>query len=348
LRLINKKLKFLTNPARYSDFLNLGKFKKDKLIYFLSMMIKIRLVEEHLAMNKKNNIIKSPVHLCNGQEAIATAIGSLIKKGDTVFGNHRSHHHIISLNTNLKFFFSEILAKKNGLNKGNGASMHLIDKSNSFYGSVPIVAGTIPLATGAAFSLKYQKKKNISIIYMGDGASEEGVFHESLNFASYYKLPLLFVVENNFYSSNLHISQRQPSQSISRFALANKIKFKMLDGNNVLEIYNHAQSLINAMRKNYEPVLIEVFTYRQLGHVDWREDLDVGVDRSKEKLILWKKKDPIIRLLRSLIKNKFINMNFYNDIKNKINTIINRDWEYAIKSPDLKERDLTRFVYHEE
>ena len=122
----------------------------------------------------------------------------------------------------------------------------------------------------------------------------------------------------------------------------------MLDGNNVLEIYNHAQSLINAMRKNYEPALIEVFTYRQLGHVDWREDLDVGVDRSKEKLILWKKKDPIIRLLRSLIKNKFINMNFYNDIKNKINTIINRDWKYAIKSPDLKERDLTRFVYHEE
>ena len=171
-----------------------------------------------------------------GQEAVPVGISQNLFEEDKVFGAHRSHGHLLSLNPNARMLFSEILGKETGFCRGNGGSMHLWDKASGFYGSVPIVAGTVPLAVGAALASKLQKDNTISVAYLGDGAVEEGVVHESLNLAkiqTYHN----FVVENNLFASHMDIP-RQPNSFTSRFAVANEIKNFVVDGNDVITIQN--------------------------------------------------------------------------------------------------------------
>ena len=166
--------------------------------------------------------------------------------------------------------------------------MHLIDKSKGFYGSVPIVSGTVPLAVGAGLACKMQKTSNVAVSYFGDGALEEGVVHESLNLASLYKLPVIFIVENNLFASHMHISLRQPNLSTTRFAVANNIPFEIIDGNNITDVSKAAKNAIKITRSGEGPFFIEAITYRWNGYVDWRDDIDVGIQRSKEDLKIGK------------------------------------------------------------
>ena len=207
-------------------------------------MLLIRKVELKIANLAKNKIINTPVHLSVGQEAIAVGISENLTKTDQVLGNHRSHSHILAKGTDLNYFFAECYGKSKGLSGGFGGSMHLIDNSIGFKGSVPIVGATIPIACGYALANKLQSNNNISVAFFGDGACEEGVFHETLNFASVYNLPILFVVENNLFSSHLDIGLRQSSNKISRFAKSNDIEALTLDGNNILEVYDKAKKII--------------------------------------------------------------------------------------------------------
>ena len=176
--------------------------------------------------------------------------------------------------------------------------MHLIDKNNRFGGSVPIVAGTVPIAVGAALAKKHLHDNAISLAYLGDGACEEGIFHESLNIAKVLNLPIVFVVENNLFASHMNIKQRQPSRSIKRFADANDIHSITIDGNNVPMQIQEYKSCFELARNKRCPVLIEAVTYRWLGHVDWRDDIDVGIERSEVDIINWKKRDPINHLIQ--------------------------------------------------
>ena len=308
-------------------------------------MFQIRETENLIALGKKEGLIGGPVHLGVGQEAIAVGVSSELKSDDKVFSGHRSHAHILALGSDQRRLFSELLGKKTGLSKGMGGSMHLLDKSVGFYGSVPIVAGTVPLAVGAALSSKLQNKKEVTVSYFGDGAAEEGVVHESFNFASQYKLPILFVVENNLFSSHLHIEERQPSNSIARFALANCIPYKVLDGNDVISISQASKKIINNCKNNYGPGLIEVVTYRWYGHVDWREDIDVGINRSSDDLRLWKERDPIARLTQA-IKKKYSDIQpLLDKISSDIKNTSEMNWQMALKDPYPDEADLIDFVY---
>ena len=304
----------LTNPKYFNDPLNCSNHDLEDLINLLEAMLKIRLVEQKIALKKKEGLIKGPVHLGAGQEAIAVGISQNLSSSDRVFGAHRSHSHILALGSDIERLFAEVLGKKSGLSKGMGGSMHLWDESVGFCGSVPIVSGTIPLAVGAALAQRMQLNKNIAVSYFGDGATEEGIFHESLNLAKVLNCPILFVCENNLFSSHMHISERQPSNSVARFAIANNIKYQVIDGNNVLEVENSSKKLINYSRKYSTPVLLEAVTFRFYGHVDWREDIDVGVNRSKDELYMWKKRDPITRLLHGLINYKKYNLEKFNNI----------------------------------
>ncbi len=318
-----------------SDFQNHKKeINRNNFNFFKKILIEmqeIRNIELLLARKKKNGYIKGPIHLAVGQEAGPVVISKYLKKGDLIFGNHRSHAHILSLKCNTLKFLSEITGRKYGLSKGLGGSMHLRDIRKGFAGSVPIVAGTIAISAGAALALKKRKKKNISVAYFGDSAVEEGVFHETLNFAQIKNLPILFVLENNSMASHLHISERQHSPVISRFANANKIKFKIVDGNNVISINENIDDLISYMRKYSKPAFIELVTFRWFGHVDWREDIDVGVDRKRSDVIKWKKKDPIKRLDKILQKNRVIDAKFLINYSNKHKKKINKLWEKSIK-----------------
>ena len=340
------KINDLINPKNFNEAIDIDTdIDQIFLEKSLRTMIIIRLVEQKLAKEKELGSIGGPVHLGVGQEAIAAGISLHLKKTDRVFGAHRSHSHIISLGTNIKNFFSEILGRHTGLSKGMGGSMHLWDKPNGFYGSVPIVAGTVPIALGAAFAAKMDSNEDIAVSYLGDSALEEGVVHESFNIASLMNLPILFVVENNLFGSHMHISQRQSQVSSTRYAKAHGIDYRLVDGNNVIEIHKASKELINNARKDNKPGFLEAITYRWYGHVDWREDLDVGVNRSFEDLADWKKRDPIKRLKESMIRKNIITINVFEKIISEISDIIETSWEEALKEPHPENANLIKYVY---
>jgi pyruvate dehydrogenase E1 component alpha subunit len=336
------------NPDLNLSPVDLKNIDNDEILFHLKTMISIRAVEQRLAKEKEAGTIKGPVHLGVGQEAIASGIARSIIRGDFVYGAHRSHAHVLALGASIYKLFAEILAKDTGLSKGMGGSMHLYDIDNSFAGAVPIVAGTIPLAVGSALAQKLKKTGNIGVTFLGDGAVEEGVFHESLNLAAFMDLPVLFVIENNLMASHMHISQRQPLYYCSRFAKANMIPFEIVDGNDPFIVSKVASKAIDKMRAGFNsPFLIEAFTYRWFGHVDYREDIDVGVSRSSSELKKWKRRDPIQRTLDAIkLKDNAIDLQndinlFHSDLQN----IIDESWSRALLDPYPSNDSLLERVY---
>jgi len=241
-----------------------------------------------------------------------------------------------------------VLGKKTGFSKGMGGSMHLYDKPSGFYGSVPIVAGTVSLAVGAAMAAKMQKTDDIGAAYIGDGAVEEGVVHESFNLAKIQKAPILFIIENNLFASHMHISLRQPSNMISRFAVANDIPYKVVDGNDVVAVAKASEELINDMRAGKGPALIELITYRWYGHVDWRDDVDVGVKRSLDDIENWKARDPILRLSKAMMKAKMWTKEEEENLNINIEKEIHTSWERAMKDPYPASSATLKYVYFHE
>ena len=289
------KNKFIINKVK-----NLSVFKLN-----YEKLLTIRFVEEKISDEVLKGNIKTPCHLSIGQEAIAIGMSRYFKKGDSVYSTHRSHAHFFASGGSLEKLISEIMGSHNGASKGMGGSMHLYHNEYTKFFSTPIVAGTIPISLGSAYYFKHIKKsKNLSICFFGDGATEEGVFHESMNFASRYDLPIIFICENNLYSSHLDIKLRQTSDYTKRFADSFGIKSKIVNGNNIEEVANATQDIFEYSRKNSKPSYIEAVTFRLVGHVGGSLDIDVGVRRNKEELDNWIKKDPVKLIEDYLIKNK--------------------------------------------
>ena len=332
------------NSFTHFTDLKFQNISNDILVIMLKKMMLIRSAEEKISENVENGTIKCPCHLAIGQEAIAVAAALSMKDGDKAFGAHRSHAHYLALNEDTFSLFSEVLGRVTGCSKGMGGSMHIIDKENGFYGSVPIVGATIPIATGAGLSISLKKSKNIAISYFGDGACEEGVLHESLNLASVMNLPTVFICENNLFSSHLRIDQRQPDLYTSRFAKAHNIKSKVLDGNNITELYNYMLDSFQSTRESYKPLFLEALTYRWKGHVGHREDEDVGVKRSQD-LRKWRDRDPIKLLADKLLESEIISNDDYTDIKNQILNKVEDDWTKALNSDFPSKSNLHNFVY---
>jgi len=342
---MKNELENLTDPLQIPALIKLKGQHFESLLKMLELMILIRKVEEKLAIEKKSGLIVGPVHLGAGQEAVAVGVSKNLKKTDRVFSGHRSHSHLLSLNPDYYRLFAEVLGKKTGFSKGMGGSMHLYDKPNGFYGSVPIVAGTVPLAVGAAMAAKFQDTNDIGVSYFGDGAAEEGVVHESFNLAKIQNAPILFVIENNLFASHMHISLRQTSNKISRFAVANNIPYSLVDGNNVVEVANASKLLIDDIRAGKGPRIIELVTYRFYGHVDWREDVDVGVKRSVEDIKNWKMKDPISRLSNSMIKHDLWSKVKEDEYIQKIGEEIHSAWYKAMNDPYPSSDVNLKYVY---
>jgi len=327
--------------------INLGNSSAEILLEQLKSMQLIRTVENKIAEMRRVGKIGGPVHLGAGQEAIAVGISRHLRKSDRVFSAHRSHAHLLALGSDPRALFAEVLGRSTGMSRGMGGSMHLWDQPNGFYGSVPIVAGTVPLAVGAGLAAKMQSTGDIAVAYFGDGAAEEGVVHECLNLASQLKIPVLFVCENNLFSSHMHISQRQPLQSVARFAIANEIRHIVVDGNHLLDVDRAAESLIQSARNGNGPVFIETVTYRQYGHVDWRDDIDVGVNRSSEDLKVWKNRDPITRLSDALIAQMPTIHSVISRQQSEINRDVDAAWDLAEKDPFPAANALIGTVYSE-
>lgn len=341
----NWDLGALADPTKFHDPIAVRGRDVRLLQRQLEMMLKIRMVEQHLAAKRRDGSIGGPVHLGVGQEAIAVGVTACLKSTDRVFGGHRSHSHLLALGGDIYGLFAEVLGKNTGLSKGMGGSMHLWSQSIGFYGSVPIVAGTVSLAVGAGLAASLSDTDALGVTYFGDGAVEEGVVHESLNLARVMKLPVLFVVENNLFSSHLHISLRQPSNSTARFASAHEVSFEVVDGNDVTAVQDATARLTERARNGEGPVFLEAITQRWYGHVDWREDIDVGVNRSMDDLVNWKKRDPIKRLLDGLDVIGVEAVELRKQIEERIATEIDRAWAAAVADPYPQPEALLKRVY---
>ena len=334
----------LVNPDKYQEPINISGFDTNYLIDDLKQIYVIRRVEEIIGDNIVTGVIKCPCHLGIGQEATAVGLSRYLRSSDRVFGGHRSHTHYLGLRGSVYKLFAETLGKLDGCSKGMGGSMHLYDPSIGFGGSVPIVGASVPIATGAALAAKKDNVGDIAVSYLGDSACEEGAVQESFNLASIMKLPIIFVVENNLFASHMHIDLRQPHNSTARFAEAHGIPFKVIDGNNLTDIYEASQEAVKHCRENKGPYFIEAMTYRWRGHVGPREDTDVGVKR-KDDLNTWKKRDPIRRLKDSLINKNVLSENDFNEITKLIDKNLDEQWQKALDAPYPPKSLLTEIVY---
>jgi len=289
----------LGDPANCHEPIDVGGASPEAVRAMLERMMLIRAAEERIGDAAGSGEVKCPCHLAIGQEAAAVGVAAHICDGDRVFGAHRSHGHFLALGASLESLFAEILGKDNGCSRGMGGSMHLRDVAYNFWGSVPIVAATIPIAVGAGLAAQMDGGNSIAVSFFGDGATEEGVFHESMNLAAVKKLPVVFVCENNLFSSHLHVSLRQPADSTCRYAEAHCLPWRRVDGNDVVAVASVMAEAAAHARMGEGPFYIEAVTYRWRGHVGPREDIDVGVQR-KNDLSIWKKRDPIARLATTL------------------------------------------------
>jgi pyruvate dehydrogenase E1 component alpha subunit len=322
-------------------------FSTEPNIKRLELLFLIRESELLLAKKAEEKYFKTPIHLGIGQEAVATGVSENLRKSDFIFGNHRSHAHYLAAGGSLYRLFAEILGKPDGCSGGKGGSMHITSPDVGFIGSMPIVAGTIPIALGAALTCKLQGKGNISISYFGDGATEEGVFHETLNLASIMSLPILFVCENNLLSSHLHISERQPSSDIIRFAVANNINASVVDGNDLLEVAQKTSEIVTKIRSTNQPAFIEANTYRLYGHVGYEIDYEVGLNR-EEDLKAWNNRDPIEKYKEWLIGKQKIKAKVISEIHETVTTFVEEKWNEAVQAPESNQNQLLKNVYFEE
>jgi len=306
-------------------------------------MTTIRLFEESICEFIENSQIKTPCHLYIGQEAIATGVCSNLRDEDLIWGNHRSHGHYIAKGGNLQSLMDEIFCKKTGCSEGRGGSMHILDRQKGVLGTVPIVAATLPLAVGAGLSFKLSKEDLISVSFIGDGATEEGHVLEAMNMAALYKIPTLFVIENNFYSSHMHVIERRKQTDLQEIGKMLGISTCKVDGNDVRLVQEVAANSISNIRNGKGPEIIEFMTYRWRGHVGASFDEDVGVKR-KDELSEWLKKDPIL-VEKNKLYEEGVNKHELDQINKKIKLKIESIIKKALEAPFPDQKTLLRNVF---
>ncbi len=259
-------------------------------------MLRIRLIEEGIASHYAEQQMRCPVHLCIGQEAVAAAVCDLLDGEDQVMSTHRAHGHYLAKGGNLPAMLAEMHGKSSGCASGMGGSMHLIDLQAGFLGAAPIVGSTIPIAVGVAFGAALRGERRVVAAFFGEGATEEGAFHEALNFAALKRLPVLFVCENNLYSVYSPLAVRQPAErKVYRLAHAHGIEGRHGDGNDACNVHALAGEALTRIRLGGGPVLLEFDTYRWREHCGPNYDNDLGY-RTEDEFRRWKVLCPLERL----------------------------------------------------
>lgn len=339
-----KQLGDLADPEKFTDPVDLRNISDTHAIEMFESMELIRVAEEQIAEMVVAGEVNCPCHFAIGQEATAVGIAANLRSTDRGFGAHRSHSQFLASGASIDKLMAEVLGRVTGASKGMGGSMHLYAADTGFAGSVPIVAGTVPLAVGAGLAAKFDKNGDIGVAYFGDGACEEGVVHESMNLAASMNLPVLFVVENNLYSSHLDIHLRQPSNRVARFAESHGIETRVVDGNDIVAVFEASKYLIDRARAGEGPGFIEAVTYRWRGHVGPDENIDVGLRRSAEEVAAWKKRDPIARLYDALIARGITHQKL-ESVKNRAMNKVKTARKEAYGQPWPKDSALLDYVY---
>lgn len=321
-------------------------YSKEFLRALMEKMLLIRQTEMRIAQLVTDKKIATPCHLYVGQEAVAVGVCAALEDEDYVFSPHRSHGHFLAKGGNLNKFFAEIFCRKEGCSGGRGGSMHLCEPSKGLLGSSSIVAGVLGIGLGPAMKRKIMGEGGISVIFHGDCVPEEGIWHESLNFAAVNKLPVVYVCENNLYAASLPLKERRVSDNIPEVAAAHGLPTQVVFGNDVLAVYEAAKEAVKRAKDGEGPQFIEYRTYRWLGHVGPRDDIDVGL-RSREELDEWKAKCPIKYFSNKLVEDGVMTQAEYDELFEVVNTRVSEAEKFGANAPKVDPETLLEHVYSE-
>lgn len=318
--------------------------ERGSLLSLYRTMVTIRTFEEVVADLVEAGEVQTPCHFCIGQEAVPAGVCAVLTGNDYVWGAHRSHGHYLAKGGGIQELMAEILCRADGCSGGRGGSMHACDPAVGMMGSVPIVAATIPIAVGAGFAAQLRGSDQVSVSFFGDGATEEGHFHESLNLAAVGKLPVVFVCENNLYASHMGTFERRAKDAIPEFGESHGIPSQRLDGNDVQVVLAAAEEAVARARAGAGPTLLEFQTFRWRGHVGPAWDMDVGVKR-KDELKDWIKRDPI-QLCAQQLQQQGFKADQLKTISREIRAVVEAAASRArgLASPAVN--TLIKHVYH--
>jgi TPP-dependent pyruvate/acetoin dehydrogenase alpha subunit len=310
----------------------------------LAVMLKIRKAEEKIVeVYARDGKMRTPTHLSIGQEGVAAGLALALQKDDQVFAGHRCHAAYLAKGGDYNGFFAELCGRVTGISEGRAGSAHLTDAKAGIFAS-PILGATIPVAAGAALAFQMDGKKNVAVAVFGDATVEEGVFAESVNFAVTKKLPVLFLCENNLYSTHSSLKVRQPGSAISVRVGIPELPTSQIDGNDVVLVYETLQRAVDYIRRTGLPYFVECMTYRIREHVGPLNDWDRGY-RTKEEVDSWIAKCPIARLSKKLADEKVMTLQEIENEEKKYAKMADDAYELALKSPWPDTLSMTEHVY---
>ena len=318
---------------------------KKLLTEMLDIMLKTRMFEEKVIELEQRKELPGWLHFYIGEEAVATGVVLNLNRDDYITSTHRGHGHLIAKGADMKYMMAELFGKATGYCKGRGGSMHISDSSVGILGANGIVGAGIPIATGAGYGCQVLKNKKVVVSFFGDGAADTGGFHESLNLASIWDLPVIYVVENNHYALSFtcegegmrHVNVK----NIADRAAAYNITGIVADGMDVLDVYQKINEVINDVRDGKGPVLFEAKTYRYKGH----HLGDHEGYRTKEEVKKWRKRDPILKLKKKLIDEKILKQSEIDEMTARIGKELDEAVEFAKNSPGPSVENVTEDIY---
>jgi len=313
------------------------------LTLMLEKMYMIRAFEEKAEELYTMGKIHGTMHLSIGMEASAVGSVFTLKPDDLILSTHRGHGHCIAKNADMRLMMAEFMGKECGYCRGRGGSMHIADVDGGNLGANGVVAGGIPVAVGVGLGLQMEKKNRVHICFFGDGATNEGAFHEALNMAAIYNLPVVFVLENNGYGMSMSIKKATKISKISDRAAGYGMPGVTVDGNDVLAVYGAVSEAVDRARSGQGPTLVENVTYRWRGH----SKSDANRYRTKDEIDEWKKKDPIARLANKLVADGLLTAVQVDDVKKKAYEAINEAALYADGCAEPSLESIEEGVYAE-
>jgi TPP-dependent pyruvate/acetoin dehydrogenase alpha subunit len=326
---------------------DISKYSVEFLSNLFYSMLRIRMIEEVIESKYHEDQMKSPIHLVIGQEATSVGVCESLEKSDHIYSSHRTHGNYLAKGGDLKAMMSELFCRENGCCGSRGGSMHLIDKRVGMMSTSAIVAGVVPIASGAALASQMKDEKRVIGVFFGDAAIEEGAFWESLNFSVLKKLPIIYLCENNFYSVCSPLDERQPN-SVELFnkAAGFGVNAIQIDATNVLNVYEAVLLASKRARNGEGPTFIENIAYRWRGHGGAGDDSKSGY-RGLDEVGDWQAICPIKLLQDEMFKHNLLDENTLNSFKKKIQMEIDEAFEHAINSPNPSEDSLMKHVYAE-
>jgi pyruvate dehydrogenase E1 component alpha subunit len=317
--------------------------KKEPLVSLLRQMLLIRRFEEKTAEMYALGKIAGFCHLYIGEEAVAVGALAAAQEDDYLVTAYRDHGHALARGVDPKQVMAELFGKATGVSKGKGGSMHLFDAAKHFMGGYAIVGGHIPLATGIGFAIKYEKREQVVLCFFGEGSVPSGNFHESLNLAALWRLPVIYICENNRFGMGTPVERSSALYDIAHVAKAYDMPFHHIDGMDAVEVYRQMKRITEAVRESKRPIFVEARTYRYMGHS--MSDPAHGHYRTKAEIDEQKKRDPIATLQAQLLEKKEITPEEVKKMEAEIQDIIQEAVEFAEKSPEPPLSSLTEDVY---